>query len=75
VEGEILSWLDQFQIRFQYESTSSDKRLMNFSLLFPAGMGPMIAGFNNQKLKLVARSSGCVVDMKYEGGEDALPGR
>jgi hypothetical protein len=74
VDGELLSWLDQFQIKFQYDSTSADRQKMNFSLLFPAGMGPMIAGFNNQKIKLVASNSGCVVEMKYEGGEAAIPG-
>lgn len=75
VDGELLSWLDQFQIKFQYDSTSADRQKMNFSLLFPAGMGPMIAGFNNQKIKLVASNSGCVVEMKYEGGEAAIPGK
>jgi hypothetical protein len=76
VGGQILTWTNQFQVKFQFVSrlragsSAADNTgdTLHFVLVFPAGMGLNIVGENNFKLKHISRTSGCVVTVNYEGG-------
>ena len=87
VGGELLMWLEPFHIRLEYVSRlpSSPSHgqhsssievpdILIFFYEFPAGMGPIIAGYHDDKLAALQRGSGCIITINYDEEHRGLGG-